>query len=137
MSREVRTEVILRHLKSEGYSPDVDDDGDLHLKFEGLNYYVFLDQQDPEFYRICLLNFWSIDDEIERNQVINAAQKATSKTKVAKVFTVRDDTWASIELFLDGPEQMTEVFRRSMTALQSAVRTFREEMQGYQQGLTA
>jgi hypothetical protein len=69
--------------------------------------------------------------------VINAAQKATSKTKVAKVFTVRDDTWASIELFLDGPEQMTEVFRRSMTALQSAVRTFREEMQGYQQGLTA
>jgi hypothetical protein len=32
---------------------------------------------------------------------------------------------------------MTEVFRRSMTALQSAVRTFREEMQGYQQGLTA
>jgi hypothetical protein len=128
MSKTERVAVIRDYLSNEGYAPQVDDDGDLLFKCEGGSYFIIIDEQDGEFYRLCYPNFWSIDNEPERAQVVKAAQAATGKTKVAKVFTVRDNTWASIELFLGSADQMNVVFKRSMSALQTAVRNFREAM---------
>jgi hypothetical protein len=130
MSKAERISVIMEHVRSEGYVPTIDNDGDILFKAEGRSYFVILDENDEQFYRLVFPNFWSIDDDVERERVIRAASVATAKTKVAKVFPVKDDTWASIELFLSSPEQFNSVFARSLSALQSAVRTFRETMQG-------
>lgn len=128
MSKAERISVILEHIRTEGYVPTIDDDGDILFKAEGRSYFVILDENDEQFYRLAFPNFWSIDDEDERERVIHAASHATTKTKVAKIFPVKDDTWASVELFLSGPEEFNGVFVRSLSALQSAVRTFREAM---------
>lgn len=128
MSKAERISVILEHIRTEGYVPTIDDDGDILFKAEGRSYFVILDENDEQFYRLAFPNFWSIDDEAERERVIHAASHATTKTKVAKIFPVKDDTWASVELFLSGPEEFNGVFARSLSALQSAVRTFREAM---------
>lgn len=129
MSKAQRIEVILEHIKSEGYVPSIDDDGDILFKCEGRSYYVILDENDEQFYRLVFPNFWTIESDEERERVIRAAVQASAKTKVAKIFPVKDDTWASIELFLSGPEEFSGVFARSLSALQSAVRTFRESIQ--------
>jgi len=128
MSKSDRIAVILEHIRTEGFVPSIDDDGDILFKCEGRSYFVILDENDEQFYRIAFPNFWSIDDDAERERVIHAASQATTKTKVAKIFPVKDDTWASVELFLSGPEEFSAVFSRSLSALQSAVRTFREAM---------
>jgi hypothetical protein len=125
-SGESSSEIILEYLREEGYLPKLDEDGDIVFKCEGRTYYVILDGNDEQFFRLVFPNFWSISDEEERARVMSAAQAATAKTKVAKIFPVKDDTWASVELFLPSAEAFNAVFSRSMSALRAAVQTFRE-----------
>ena len=129
MSKQMRAETIRAYLSEEGYAPKTDADGDLIFKFEGGAYIIIVDEQDQEFYRIIYPNFWSIDSDAERAQVVKACEAATGKTKVAKVYTVKNDTWACIEMFMASPEHMNLVFKRSMSALRGAVQNFREVMQ--------
>lgn len=125
---ESSAEMIMEYLREEGYLPKLDEDGDIVFKCEGRTYYVILDGSDEQFFRLVFPNFWSITDEDERARVETAAQVATAKTKVAKVFPVKDDTWASVELFLPSAEAFNAVFSRSMSALRAAVQTFRESI---------
>lgn len=123
-----RVNIFSDFLRSEGYVPEIDDDGDIVFKYEGFTYLIILDATDEEFFRVVLPNFWSIENVVERAKVEQAAIAATADTKVAKVFPVRDNVWATVELFCSPIENAKDVFRRSMSALQTAVRTFADEM---------
>jgi len=64
----------------------------------------------------------------QKQKVRRAASTATAETKVAKVFPVKDNVWATIEMFCDPPEVVAASIPRSLIALQDAVATFREKM---------
>lgn len=123
-----RRRMLFNFLKEEGYVPDVDGDGDIHFKYEGGHYYLCTSNPDMEYFRIIYPQFWSIDSQEEFERVLRAASHATQKTKVAKIFPVRDDTWASLEIFVDKPESIKPVFTRMMQALKCAIDTFANEM---------
>lgn len=123
-----RTQMYSEFLRKEGYAPQLDSDGDILFKMEGRTYLIIVDRDDEEFFRIVFPNFWSIENEKERRQVHEAALHATAQTKVAKVFPVRDDVWASVELFCSPPDSFKPVFRRSMSALAAAIATFVSKM---------
>lgn len=80
------------------------------------------------FFRLVYPGFWPIESQAERIKVEKAALEATGGTKVAKVFTVDDNVWATLELFCASPEAVKPVFSRALSALRSAVNRFREEM---------
>ncbi|MFO1495465.1 MAG: hypothetical protein U1F26_12510 [Lysobacterales bacterium] len=128
MTREERVAMYMNFLQEEGFMPRVDDDGDVAFKFEGGNYCILVDEHDQEFFRLIFPGFWSIESEEERIKVNYAALQATADTKVAKVFPVRNNTWATIEMFCMPPENFRTVFMRSLRALRSAVDTFRKQM---------
>ena len=111
----------------------MDDDDDVRFKAEGRLYFIAIDDEDPQFFRLVFPNFWSIEDADERQKVLVAASHATMKTKVSKVFVVRDNVWASVELFVGQPVGVQPVFKRSLSALQAGVRAFAESMR--EQGL--
>ena len=117
---------MLNYLKTEGYVPNLDSDGDVHFKYEGGHYFACFHNDDPGFFRIIYPKFWSIDDEDERERVIRAANRTTARTKVAKIFTVEDETWGSIELFISDFAQIEKFFPRMMSALKAAINTFVE-----------
>ncbi len=120
---------MYRHfLIEEGYAPKVDEDGDVTFKFEGASFFIAVDEEDDQFFRIVLPNFWPIESEDEREQVAAAALRATMNAKVAKVFPIRDDTWATVEMFCSPPETFKPVFRRCLRAILAAVENFREGM---------
>jgi hypothetical protein len=97
----------------------------LSSKQEGKDLFVSSSiERDEEFFRIAFPNFWPIESPEERAKVTQAALDATASTKVAKVFPVQDNVWATLELFCLPPENFKLVFRRSFSALQSAVTTF-------------
>ena len=129
MTKSERAEMYRSYLAEEGYAPKIDDDGDVRFKYEGGSYFISVEEKDEEFFRIVYPAFWSIENESERAKVAQVALLATAETKVAKVFPVRDSTWASIEMFCSPPEVFKAVFGRSLTALRAAVQTFREKMQ--------
>lgn len=116
-------------LAEEGYVPQIDDDGDVLFKFEGANYFIAVDEDDDQFFRVVLPNFWPIESEEERELVAAAALLATMNVKATKVFPVGDDTWASIEMFCSPPEAFKPVFLRCLRAIQAAVSNFRDAMQ--------
>ena len=128
MTRAERAQMYEAYLREEGYSPKVDEDGDIVFKIEGRVYLIMIPEDDEEFFRIIFPNFWSIGSEEERVKVNTACMEATKDTKVAKVFPVRDNTWASIELFCMPPESFRLVFRRCMSALRRAVDTFVQQV---------
>ena len=132
MTKQERAEMYRGFLAEEGYVPKIDGDGDVTFKYEGGGYFIGVDEKDEEFFRLVFPSFWSIESEVEREKVAKAALQATAETKVAKVFPVRDNTWASIEMFCSPPEAFKAVFRRSLSALQASVESFREGMQGWQ-----
>lgn len=127
-SKQQRADMYKNYLTEEGFSPKIDSDGDVVFKYEGKSYCIMVDENDEEFFRLIFPNFWSIENEEERNKVLMAAAYSTARTKVAKIFTVRDDTWASIEMFCSPPEAFKIAFRRCVSALQTGVNNFLEKM---------
>lgn len=127
-TRDDNVRLMLDWLTNEGYRPNLDKDGDLIFKRESKTYLVMFENADEQFMRLVFPNFWSIDSEAERMQIANACTVATGNTKVAKVFPVGDNVWASIELFCSGVGQFQSVFERSLAALGAAVDRFVREM---------
>jgi hypothetical protein len=115
-------------LAGEGYPHEIDNDGDVLFKCEGRSYFILISENDHEYFKLVFPGFWSIDNDAERERVERAALLATADTKVAKVYPVGDNVWATIELFCMPPENFKAVFRRSMSALRHSVDTFVEEM---------
>lgn len=98
------------------------------FKAEGRTYAILIDERDREFFRLVFPNFWPIESKQKRVEVEQAALQATAKTKVTKIFPVRNNVWASIEMFCSPPEVFRPVFTRSRSALRAAVGTFAEKM---------
>ena len=123
-----KAELFKKYLAEEGYSPKADSDGDITFKYEGLTFCLFAAENDKEFFRLALPNFWSIDNEEERRKVLAAANTATASIKVGKVFMVNNNVWASVELLIDPIEGFGKVFRRSLSIISACVQRFREGM---------
>lgn len=116
------------YLRSEGYVPEVDKDGDLVFKMEGGTYVLFTHEDDREYYSILFPGFWPIESEKERSRAYIAASHATAQTKVGKVYVIGDNVSASVEMIFGDPEQFKPIFRRSLAMLKAAVATFAEKM---------
>lgn len=123
-----KAELYSNYLRDEGYQPKIDGDGDVVFKAQSLTYILFADEDDREYYRLTIPNFWPIESEKERAQAYAAAGKATAQMKVAKVSVVKDNLWASVEMLIDPIENFTKVFERSLRILQASVEVFRDEM---------
>ena len=128
MSKEELAEKFSQYLTQEGFAPKIDKDGDVTFKFEGGTYFILISEDDDVFFSLAYPNFWEIESEEERVRAAIAASTATANVKVAKVFPRGDNVWASIEMFLSPMESFQPVFLRSLSALQSGVRRFRDEM---------
>lgn len=127
MNKPDRAEMYRAFLAAEGYAPKIDGDGDVVFKFEGGHYLIVLDE-DEDFVRIIYPNFWSIDDDVERQRAAEASLHVTTHIKVAKVFIVGDSTWATVEMFCASPEAVLPMLFRCLSALRTAVHTFKEKM---------
>ncbi len=127
-TKDLKAQLYHCYLKEEGYQPAIDEDGDVRFKKEGKTYFIQVDEKDEAFFRICFPNFWEIENDEERRNVLAACDYANALSKVAKIFTVHDDVWGSVEIFVDDPEGFKPIFSRCMSALQNAVRNFVEKM---------
>jgi hypothetical protein len=130
MTKSQLQELYVSFLKTEGFSPTVDKDGDVVFKREGSSYYFNVDASDQEFVQLVLPNIWSIDSKAELQNARAAAALATRSTKVAKCYVRSDDKNVSIavELFVDKPEDFKKVFRRSLSSIGTAKGKFCDEM---------
>ena len=127
-TREELQKYYLDVLETEGYRPELDQDGDVRFRHEGNSYFIEVREDDPMFFRVVMPNFWDIESPAERKRIIEAANAACNEIKVSKVFIVRNDTWCAVELFLPSQEDFAPLLQRCLLAIRAAVNTFTERM---------
>lgn len=117
-------------LTAEGFRSEVDEDGDVVFKREGKTYFIGVDAEDPQFFRVVYPNFWEIESFEEHVRVLIAADVSNNRSKVSKVFIVEENTWGSVELFVERPEDFKAVFYRCLAAVDNGVKNFVAHMRG-------
>lgn len=116
-------------LEKMGYTGTVDSDGDVRFVHDESTYFIQVDEDDANFFRLVLANIWPIESELERLQVIKAIDAVNAKVKVAKGFIVGDDVWISVEVFHQ-PGDHEAFLERYITVIELFVEYYVEEMQG-------
>jgi hypothetical protein len=103
------------------------------FKAEGRTLYIRLYPDDTEYFQLVLPNFWKIESDEEQICASIAANHATRVTKVAKVFVTKNNTCASIEIFLPAPELFGKILNRAVAALGNGAAHFVDKMRELEQ----
>ncbi len=130
MAQSAKAQRYLKFLQKEGLNAHIDSDGDVIFKVGPLTYYIDVDESDEAYFRIVFPNFKEIKDKKEYLKALEAAHYATRVTKVAKVWITPDGkrVSASIEIFIADPDGFQPIFKRSLSALMTAVTHFASKM---------
>lgn len=108
-------DLVKNWLSTAGYEYDVDNDGDIHFKHEGLHIYFTVDQNDKSFFRLIMPGIYQVENN--RVRVLEAACKVTGEFKVLKAFLVEDNLWLTIEMFLGTSPEIKDFFPRCLTLM--------------------
>lgn len=127
-TKERLQQMYMGFLKEKGYEPEIDSDGDVRFTRENFDYFISVPDQDPNYFSVVLFNVWKIESEEERAKVLAACDAANARAKVAKVYTMKDNVWLSVEAFLNAPEDFKGQFEHSLQAIDFAAGCFVEKM---------
>jgi hypothetical protein len=116
-------------LAEQGFRPKVDDEGDIHFRFEGRHHFI-METQDEHYFHLLFPNFFPLADERAVEEAAVAASAASRATKVAKVYLnpAHDNVSASVELLLAEPADVHVHFMRCLDIVGAATGKFLEEM---------
>lgn len=110
-------ELVKQYLSSEGYKYDIDGDGDIRFKYEGVNLYFSVDENDQSFFRLIMPGIYKIENN--RGKVLEAINTVTRDFKVLKAFLVDEYLWLSVEIFIDSTPELEDFFPRCMGLLKA------------------
>jgi len=115
--------MYLQFLREEGYLPSVDADGDILFKVSGNNYYIIIDENDFQFFRIYTgvsLGSFALNDALA------AANYTNMRSKVTKIYISSDGRSAAIntELLLSNPQNFKPVLSRALSLMRLAENNF-------------
>ncbi len=117
--RQLRTEIV-SFLKTEGYMPEIDSDGDVKFKSEGKTYYIIIDEteSDPMYLSINIMFEYSDSGRYSRSGMERILPDF-SRRKAVKVELYDNTICLCASYFLTSAEQFKTTFYRTMRALRS------------------
>jgi hypothetical protein len=127
-TRQDLQRLYVEYLSDQGYKPEVDGDGDVVFRAEGISYCISVDEKDIQYFRVVCPNYWKIESDDERAEALEALSHSNARCKVAKSYILRGQVWSSVEIFVERPTAFKVLFARSLSALQFGVRTFADKM---------
>jgi hypothetical protein len=117
---------IVSYLRTEGFAPSIDEDGDIMFKREGITHYVIIDRTEDSPYFLILQRGLNIEEGYDKQKVLQIA----NEVNYYKGIKVRlYDTSISIraEMFLQNAEHFKAVFYRIIALMNFAKNEFQEE----------
>jgi hypothetical protein len=120
--------LYMDYLGEEGYRPEVDGDGDIQFKVEGLTYFIDVDENDTEYFAIMLANIYEVESAQARITALEACNAVSSTAKVVKGQIINDYIWLTAEVFVADPRDFQGIFSRTMAALKVAQNTLEENL---------
>ena len=124
-----KKELILSTLEKMGYSPEVDNDGDIKLLYQMKTIYVMTGDEEEPYISMMLPQFHEIEDGQE-TMVLAVCNKLTRELKLAKVYV--DQTFknvtATCEFFYANNEALEQNLRSSLQMLGVVRTVFRKDL---------
>lgn len=108
--------------------PWIDSDGDVQFEYNNHAYFLEVNEDDQQFFRIVMFNIWPIESETERVEVLYACDAVNRELKVVKAHLINDNAWLACEMYLPAPSDFESVMERSLNSIEDAVNTFVENM---------
>lgn len=124
-----KKELILATIEKMGYSPEVDNDGDIKLLYQMKTIYVMTGDEEEPYISMMLPQFHEIEDGQE-TMVLAVCNKLTRELKLAKVYV--DQTFknvtATCEFFYANNEALEQNLRNSLQMLGVVRTVFRKDL---------
>ena len=121
-------ENFMEFLADEGIEGWIDSDGDIQFEYNDHNYFIEVNEGDPEFFRLVLFNIWPIESQTEAVQVAFAVDAVNRELKVVKAYTTNDNVWLAMEVFLSDINDYKSFFMRGLGIIEDGIDTFVSEM---------
>ena len=110
-------ELVKQFLSNEGYKFDIDGDGDIHFRFEGINLYFTVDNNDQRYFRLIMPNIYQLEGN--RTKVLEAINTVARDLKVINAYLIEDRLWLAVELFIDSTPELEDFFPRCLGLLKA------------------
>ena len=124
-----KKELILKTLEKMGYSPEVDNDGDIMLHYQMKTIYVLTGDEEDPYISMMLPQFHEVE-ESQETLVLAVCNKMTRELKLAKVYidqTFKNVT-ATCEFYYANEESLEQNLRNSLQMLGVVRTVFRNNM---------
>ena len=116
--KKIRDE-IYNFLKSEGYQPSIDNDGDIKFKRQGDVYFVCVSDKDSSPYYVRLSKYYSYGERLTRSK-IGAYAEEVNKYKMCKLIVEDDSFIIDSQMFLYNSSAFTSIFDRILEVIDGA-----------------
>ena len=106
---------VFEWLKSQGLCPSMDDNA-IHFKYQMKNFIYFADDDDQNFFQLCLPGIFDWNDE-NIFAVLKAMNEVNIGRKVIKAGTIGDSVWLFFEVLLDDSPEFEDIIPRGLGML--------------------
>lgn len=126
-------EMVVSVLQYLGFKPQIDDEGDIFVRYQMKTFYVMGANSDDEDYLVVVFPQMYEIDEGEETKVLAACNKITREIKLAKVYidqTLKNVT-ASCEFYYNGEESLKTCLDKAIEILGMIRLTFIKTMRSF------
>jgi hypothetical protein len=129
-TKENLQNAYIEYLTQEGFTPTVDEDGDVKFKVAGDTYFIIVDDKDIQFFQIY--TGFKLDT-VSQDAAINAANSSNRISKVVKIAFSPERKIVSItaELLLNDPKDFVNVFSRAISLIRNAENNFMTQLKTF------
>ena len=126
-------EIVVSVLQSLGFKPQIDDDGDIFVRYQMKTFYVMGANSDDEDYLVVVFPQMYEVNEGEETKVLAVCNKITREIKLTKVYidqTLKNVS-ASCEFYYNGEESLKTCLDKSIDILGMVRSTFIKTMRSF------
>lgn len=126
-------EMVVSVLQSLGFKPQIDDDGDIFVRYQMKTFYVMGANSDDEDYLVVVFPQMYEVNEGEETKVLAVCNKITREIKLTKVYidqTLKNVS-ASCEFYYNGEESLKTCLDKSIEILGMVRSTFIKTMRSF------
>ena len=114
------------YIRAEGFVPEIDGDGDIKFKKEGLTYYVSIDERDTSPMYIRLFRYHSYNSSRTHAKIVAHAADFCLK-KMAKVVCFDDSYYVQSEMYLTESSAFKNIFYKMLDQVDAVEEAIEEK----------
>jgi len=130
MNKEQLQQLYIDYLAEEGFRGTLDEDGDIEFKYEGDKYILYIEEDDPEYFRLQSGYACDIETDEDTFNHLLAANAVNTEYKLGRIFVRLEKKLVLLEtaLFLSTPDSFKPFFKRCLGILQSMISDFADKL---------